>query len=393
MTTSPAPASHAEVRADPLNQISIDVASLAPAVAAASRSVSSRPTRTGDAGIRIITEADKVHVSAVDGESHTRATAVVAQQGTLDVVVPGRLLADICKALPNGIAHIALDDSRLRLTVGRSGFTLPTFPVDSYPHHPAIPASFGFVPGEDLSEAIRATHPAVATKDTIIALTGVHILANPQTHRLTLAATDRYRLAICDVEYLPDPSHSEPTELLVSGKFLEAYKSTSSGPVSLLADREDPKWFGIEQGSTVSCGRLVAGDFPKTDALIPDHHDASITVNAADMATAVKRITTLSHNEPFEMRLDAGAGTIDISVVTPDSEARDEVEFTPIDGSIDKTVAYRFNSAYFLAGLSAVGTDEATVSLHASPIRPVLLQSTGETNNARYLLMPVRGAQ
>ena len=135
--------------------------------------------------------------------------AEVADAGT--VLVSGRLLADISRALPGKPVDVATDASRVAVTCGSGRFTLLTMPVEEYPTLPAMPDPSGTVAGDIFTEAVAQVSIAASRDETLPILTGIRI--EVETDRLTLMATDRYRLAVRTLPWRPTtPDQSSYTE-------------------------------------------------------------------------------------------------------------------------------------------------------------------------------------
>ena len=158
-----------------------------------SRSLSTRPIKTELLGIVIDASGDDVLLSASDLETASKShfAAEIKEKGK--VLVPGKLLAEICRSLPNKPITFALDGSRVLVTSGSAKFTLPTLSITEYPNLPELPAPTGVVPSDTFATAVAQVAIAAGRDDSLPTLTGVHIEINEES--VTLAATDRYRRA------------------------------------------------------------------------------------------------------------------------------------------------------------------------------------------------------
>jgi DNA polymerase-3 subunit beta len=138
--------------------------------------------------------ADGLTLSCFDYEVSATAQidAEVAEPGT--VIVPGRLLAEITRSLPALAVEFSTDDDVVNVICGSAEFALFTLPADEYPALPAAPPLAGTMDGGLLAAAISQVGPAASRDDTLPMLTGVCLDIDGDT--LTLAATDRYRLAV-----------------------------------------------------------------------------------------------------------------------------------------------------------------------------------------------------
>ena len=118
------------------------------------------------------------------------------------VLVPGRLLAEITRALPPHPVEISAEGPRLSISCGNARFSLPTLPVEDYPSLPAMPSSAGVVDSDVFAEAVGQVAIAAGRDDTLPMLTGVRL--EIEDDLITLAATDRYRLAVREFGWRPE---------------------------------------------------------------------------------------------------------------------------------------------------------------------------------------------
>jgi DNA polymerase-3 subunit beta len=154
------------------------------------------------AGLLLKAQQGTLSLSGFDYEVSARVEveADVEDEGT--VLVSGRLLADISRALPNRPVEISTEGVRVNVVCGSSRFTLHTLPVDEYPSLPAMPSASGSVPGDVFAAAVAQVAVAAGRDDTLPVLTGVRIEIEGDT--VTLAATDRYRFAVREFMWKPE---------------------------------------------------------------------------------------------------------------------------------------------------------------------------------------------
>ena len=168
---------------------------LADAVAWAARSLPVRPSVPVLAGLLIETspDGDGLVLSTFDYETSARATipADVSDEGR--ALVSGRLLADICRSLPNKPVEMTIDGAKVSLTCGSARFSLQTMPVDEYPTLPDMPAAAGTVASDRFAAAVSQAVVAAGRDDMLPVLTGVRIEIEGDS--ISLLATDRFRLS------------------------------------------------------------------------------------------------------------------------------------------------------------------------------------------------------
>ena len=167
---------------------------LGEAVAWVARALPSRPVVPVLAGLLLEATADGLVLSCFDYEisARVRIDADVEEAGT--ALVPGRLLAEITRSLPSQSAEFTSAADAVSLTCGSAEFMLVSLPIEDFPALPEPPAAAGTVDGGILAAAAGQVVPAASRDDTLPMLTGVCLDFDGDT--ITLAATDRYRLAV-----------------------------------------------------------------------------------------------------------------------------------------------------------------------------------------------------
>lgn len=361
---------------------------LADAVAWAARTLPSRPSLPLLAGLLIETnDSDGLTLSGFDYETSARVAVAADIAGKGKVLVSGRLLADIARALPAAPVEVSLDGTRLQVSCGRSSFVLPTLSVDDYPALPQMPGTSGTITGESLAEAVAQVAIAAGRDDTLPTLTGIRLEIEGST--MTMAATDRYRLAVRELQWSPARPSFEAQALVPARVLADTAKALANASEVHIALAGDGL-VGFEGNGRRTTTRLLDGDFPKYRALLPSESSTLVSIETGALVEAVKRVALVAErNTPVrlafsgnEVLLRAGAG--DEAQATEAAECR-------IDGD---GLEIAFNPQYLLDGLGAVDSPITTMSFTASS-RPAVLQGvpnmdTAPTGEYRYLLMPVR---
>lgn len=369
---------------------------LADAVAWAARSLPVRPSAPVLAGLLIEAGDDGLILSTFDYETSARATlnAEVSDEGK--ALVSGRLLADICRALPNKPVDVVLDGARVSVTCGSSRFSLQTMPVEDYPTIPEMPAATGVVSSEDFAHAVAQAITAAGRDDMLPVLTGVRIEIEGDS--ITLLATDRFRLSQREVGWTPGAPDASIAALVPAKVLGDTAKSLTAGAevtIALSATGSGDGLIGFEGsgpgGVRRTTTRLLDGEFPKVRSLFPTDRLTVAKIDKAALIESVKRVALVAErNTAVQLAFSEG-------VLTLDAGSGDEAQATErvpaeIEGD-DLTTG--FNPQFLLDGLSAI--DEAVVELaFTQPAKPVVM--SGTTDEAagdqaglfRYLLMPRR---
>lgn len=373
----------------------VDRDQFADAVAWAGRTVPARPATPMLSGLRLEAAdgaASHLGISSYDYEVSGRVE-VVADVATPGVsLVNGRLLVDIAKALPAQPVDIEVEGTRLRVRCGRSSFELPTLPVEEYPPLPAMPEPSGHVPGSVLAAAVSQVAVAAGRDDALPFLTGVRVEVDGDS--VTLAATDRYRLAVRTLTWTPVSPEFTASALVPARTLADTAKALAhSDRVHLafgsLAVGEG--LLGIEGLNRRTTTRLLEGDFPKYRSLLPTESPTVVRVETAALTEAVKRVALVAERSSAvkmilnssEMVLEAGAGD--------DAIGLDAIECV-VHGEPMERIA--FNPGYLLEGLAAIGRPVTNMAF-TNPGKPAVLTGAASfdadaSEDYLYLLMPVR---
>ncbi|MGH3803470.1 MAG: DNA polymerase III subunit beta, partial [Pseudonocardiaceae bacterium] len=152
-------------------KIRVERDALADAVAWVARSLPARPAVPVLGGMLLEAGAgadgESLTVSGFDYEVSARVELPAAVNASGRVLVSGRLLADITRALPAQPVDVTVDGARAAINCGNARFSLPTMPVEDYPQLPQMPQRAGSVPGDSFAEAVTQVAVAAGRDDTL----------------------------------------------------------------------------------------------------------------------------------------------------------------------------------------------------------------------------------
>src|SRR5690349_2323073 len=332
---------------------------LAEAVAWVARALPSRPVVPVLSGLRL--DADEgLTLSCFDYElsATTRLPADIAEPGT--ALVPGRLLAEITRSLPGQPAEFRSDGDEVTLSCGSAEFALVSLPTAEYPELPPAPPLAGTVDGGDLAAALAQVLPATSRDDTLPMLTGVCLDIRGDV--VTLAATDRYRLAVRDLHWAPADPGIRAIALVPGRTLADAARVMVPGvPVSVSfvvpedagSGRGDPRpvegMISFDSGGRRLTGRLIAGEFIRYESRFPAEYGCRADMPAASLIEAVRRVSLVA-DRASPVRLTFGAGTVAIEAQT-EGRARAIERVTASFHGDEPVIA--FNPHYLLDGITA----------------------------------------
>ncbi|HET8583470.1 MAG TPA: DNA polymerase III subunit beta [Jatrophihabitans sp.] len=364
---------------------------LADAVTWAARSLASRPTLPVLAGLMLSVDDDQLCVSGFDLEASTEVELEVTAGEAGRALVSGRLLADITRALPPHPVDVAVDGNRLSITCGSAKFSLPMMPVDDYPKLPVMPTTAGTINGAEFAAAVAQVAVAAGRDDTLPMLTGVRLEIDGET--LTLAATDRYRLAVRELSWSPGDPASANAQVLVPARTLaDAAKSLAQSETLTLSLSAGGAGEGIIGFSGSTNGRasrattrLLDATFPPYRSLLPSEWASSAEVPVGPLTEAVKRVALVAdRNAP--VRMEFGDATVALTAGGEDEGRAEEQLEVSYQG---EPITTAFNPQFLLDGLGALSTATARL-LFTSATKPVVLRPETDEVEYTYLIMPVR---
>lgn len=371
----------------------------AESVAWVARSLPSRPPVPVLGGVLLVADDDGLTVSGFDYEVSAQMRVAAEVAGAGEVLVSGRLLADITKALSNKPVDVSVEGSRVLIACGSAKFSLPTMPVEDYPQLPEVPQSSGELTVDLFAEAVGQVAVAAGRDDTLPMLTGIRV--EIEGSQVVLAATDRFRLAVRHIQWKPARPDIETAVLIPARTLSEAAKTlgASDAPVQLSLGSGTDGLMGIVNAGRRTTTRLLDAEFPKFRQLLPKEHTSIATLGVAALTEAIKRVALVAERGA-QVRLEFSGEGLLLSAGGDDAGRAEEWLTADFRG---EPLTIAFNPGYLTDGLSALHAERVTFGF-TTPSRPaVLLPASEEEPQALdsgayaalesdyvYLLMPVR---
>jgi DNA polymerase III subunit beta len=347
-------------------------------LAVVARGVSTRTTVQILSGIRLEAGDGTLTLSATDMELSLRTSLEAQVEGPGTTVVPGRLLVEISRLLPEGEVELsAAEDGVLHLTCGSASYTLHTYAAEDFPRLPEIDAASLFsVEREAFLTTVTRVRKAASRDESRPVLTG--ILVRFEDGRLVMAATDSYRLAVKET---PLAAGAE-IEALVPARALEEVQRLAGSAEQLeLGVLENQ--IVVELGGTTLTTRRIDGQFPNYKALLPEAFEHEVALPRDELLEVVRRTAVMAQrNSPLRLRF--AEGELTITARTPDVGEASESVPAPYSG---EALEIGFNAEFLRDGVESIEGDEVRLKL-ISPLRPAVLQ--GADDDFTYLIMPIR---
>jgi DNA polymerase-3 subunit beta len=308
-------------------------------------------------------------------------TSLEAQvEGEGAIVVPGRLLLDLARHLPESDVSIEhrSEESAVQITCGSATWRLNTYAADDFPRLPELEAaSLHAIDREALLETIGRVSRSASRDESRPVLTGILVRFEPG--RLIMAATDSYRLSVKETALdgeLPE------LEAIVPARALGELARVAQGADSVQLGVDANHIFFATDGAWLTT-RRIDGQFPNYKQLLPEAFEHEVTLPRDEILDVVRRMSVMAQrNSPLRLRF--AEGELTVSAQTQDiGEARETIPaaFT------GEPLEIGFNAEFLRDGIESVTGDDLELRL-ISPLRPAVMQSGGD--EFRYLIMPIR---
>ncbi len=353
--------------------------------------VEKRNTMPSLANVLLEAKKDGLDISATDLELGMRGLykATVEEPGS--VTFSARKLYEILKEIKDEeIAMTVTEDCLVTITTGRGEFKVVGLPSKDFPPLPAIERD-GLIPlpGEGLLQLIRKTLFAVGDNDTRYVLNGLLVVVTNDggTPMIRLVGTDGHRLAMAEQKLETDKKSSPEQEEKVI-----VPKKAAAEIRRLLEEGEGEPMIGFtknmlifRKSGLVMTSRLMEGNYPNYQQVIPKAGNKKVTVNRDDLEGALRRVSVLSQNKTYAVKLTFSKKAITLFSSHPDmGEAKEEI---PASFNGEEFSA-GFNARYLLDVLSVMESESVVLNMEAS-LSPCLIR---EQDNALFqsVVMPVK---
>jgi len=374
------------------NAVSCDRELLAKGVAIVQRGVSSRSTLPILQGMLIETSDKGLHLIGTDLESYIETYVPSSLTDSFRMVLPAKYLGEIVRRLPEREVVLRYDSEKRVAVIssGKAVYEINSMDPAEYPLFPEVPErAWWKVAGKELANFIKMTAFCVATEETRPFLTGVFMEFDE--NEVKLVATDSFRLALTRVSSENGFSRKRDKGLLIPARALNEVArilQNSDEEVEVYASENQVafKWT-----DTTIVSRLIEGQFPSYERVIPQQHSTLIVVEREAFQESVERVSIMGQDEFGTVRLSARDTTLTVSANAPEvGRALDEISAIKVtEGNGEIALKARFITDV----LKAVDDDEIAIKMTGGSTSPVILTQV-ESEPAKpvrflYLIMPV----
>ena len=348
------------------------------------RGTSSQSTLPILSGIKINADSkDSIHLHSTDLELSMKVECAAAVKTKGSLVVNGKLLADIFKFIPDGTVELGLrnEGRQLHISAGRASFNVQTMPVDDFPAFPESQAGQEIdIEGPVLFEALKQTSKAISRDETRPVLTGAMLKIEKNT--MLVVATDSYRLAYKSSK-IKNPKKLD-FSVLVPYRAVEEIQKLSIGAEKINLST-DGNLLRIETDKSRLFTRLIEGQFPNYEQLIPKEAKLTVEAEKSDLSGAISQASLMAQKN-MSIKISVKDGEMKISAATAGVGEVDSTIKADTTGETIEEMA--FNAQYLLDGIQAAPGDNILLEFNGL-VNPGLIKSSTDTSYM-YLAMPIR---
>jgi DNA polymerase III subunit beta len=339
------------------------------------------------ANVLMEAKGEEITLLATDLEVGLRSKCAASVGKGGSVTLPAKKLYEIVKSLPDTDIRVADDKSGVKIAADRFESRMQTLPREDFPTLPE-PGSAPQTPlaSSAVREMVAKTQFAITGEDTRFFLNGALFVLRPGD--MSLVATDGHRLALVSVPRDGAATGSDENKAILPKKTLgelgRLLVESDGGAISY--ERGENHLF-FDAGGRLLISRMIDGQFPAYERVIPKGNDKRIEFERDRLANAVKRVQILSNERSRAVKIQIDKGKVEVTSSSPEfGEAR---ETLPVDYS-GAGMQICFNAQYVLDFLSAVTTDVVSLDLKDEVSQAVMKPVGAEGYDYTYVIMPMR---
>jgi DNA polymerase-3 subunit beta len=342
------------------------------------------------ANVLIEANGEEVRLLATDLEVglRSRCAASVAKSGSL--TLPAKKLYEIVKALPETDVRIEEDKGGVKVAADRFDSRMQTLPREDFPTLPEASGSYSAtLPRDVLRQMVSKTQFAITGEDTRYFLNGALFVL--KADEMSLVATDGHRLALVAVprETAKGKGKTDDGEvrvILPRKTLLELARLLAEGEGDIKYERGENHLF-FEVGERLLISRMIDGQFPAFERVIPKGNDKRIDFDRDRLTSAVRRVALLSNERSRAVKFQIDKGKVEIA--SSSAEFGEAHEVLPVDYT-GAPMQICFNAQYVLDFLGVVETDSVSLEFKDEMSQAVMRPVGAEGYSYTYVIMPMR---
>jgi DNA polymerase-3 subunit beta len=332
-------------------------------------------------------KGSQLTITATDLELSIRTSceAKIKKEGA--GTIPAKKLLELVRLLPEGEIKVKLLENHwVEIVSDKKKYKLVGMAKENFPALPVMPHTLVKIPAAILENLIGKTKFAISMEESRYTLNGGLLILKPDT--LAMVATDGHRLALAETDHKLAGLNGE-VKVLVPKKAMDEVEKLSGGAAedAQIEFAKDESHLFFQVGHRLLISRILTGQFPNYEAVLPRDNNKSVVIERAELSDAVRRVSQLADQRSHAVKLAVSSEGIEISASSPEyGEAKETIE-KEFKG---EPIAIGFNSSYMLDFLGAAADGPISIELKdeqsAGQMRPL----ADESYRYRYIIMPMR---
>jgi len=328
---------------------------------------------------------DHLDITATDGDMTIccGCFAAVAEEGA--ITIAARRIFDIVRLLPENaeIELSLLENNWMDLRSGNSHYKIVAIPKDDFPAIPETAPTIAAITGSVLEKMIQRTMFAITQEDSRYSLNGALLALQPDS--VHMVATDGHRLALVGKSMEITGIEGEVRALIPRKTLTELLKLVSGQDIVVEFGRNDNHLF-FSAGNKRIVTRVLAGQFPNYELVIPRENDKLIIIGAKAFGDGIRRAAIMADERLKSIKLSFSTGKLELSAVN--ANAGESMEVVPIEFEGEK-IEIGFNSQYLLEFIGACGADSVSLAIKDSDTQGLLRPVGADDLEYKYVAMPM----
>ena len=335
-------------------------------------------------GITLIGSNGQISIENFISIKNENAGLLVTSSGS--ILLEATFFINVVSSLPDiTLDFKEIDQKQIVLTSGKSEITLKGKDADQYPRIQEISASNPLVLETSvLKNIINETAFAASTQESRPILTGVHFVLT-ENKNLKTVATDSHRMSQKQIIL---EKNGDNFDVVIPSRSLREFSAVFTDDIETVEIYFTNNQLLFRSENISFYTRLLEGNYPDTDRLIPTDFNNIITFDTNNLRYAMERARLLSNaTQNGTVKLEIINGVVSAHVNSPEvGRVNEEIDTESISGQ-DLTIS--FNPTYLIDSLKAIDSEKVTISF-ISAVRPFTLIPSDDTENFIQLITPVR---
>ena len=335
-------------------------------------------------GITLIGSNGQISIENFISIKNEDAGLLVTSSGS--ILLEATFFINVVSSLPDiTLDFKEINQKQIVLTSGKSEITLKGKDADQYPRIQEISASNPLVLETSvLKNIINETAFAASTQESRPILTGVHFVLT-ENKNLKTVATDSHRMSQKQIIL---EKNGDNFDVVIPSRSLREFSAVFTDDIETVEIYFTNNQLLFRSENISFYTRLLEGNYPDTDRLIPTEFTSIVTFDKNNLRYAMERARLLSNaTQNGTVKLEIINGVVSAHVNSPEvGRVNEEIDTESISGQ-DLTIS--FNPTYLIDSLKAINSEKVTISF-ISAVRPFTLKPSDDTENFIQLITPVR---